>query len=87
MNADKTIPVRTCVVRDLGRMSYAEALSVQESIADERKAGLGVDHLLFVEHPHVVTIGRMGGRAMSWRRLRSCVRRALRFTSRIAAGM
>jgi lipoyl(octanoyl) transferase len=41
-------------------MSYAEALSVQESIADERKAGLGVDHLLFVEHPHVVTIGRNG---------------------------
>ena len=51
---------RHCIVRDLGRMSYAEALSVQESIAAERKLGLGSDHLLFVEHPHVVTIGRNG---------------------------
>ena len=51
---------RPCIVRDLGRMSYAEALSIQESIAGERKLGLGSDHLLFVEHPHVVTIGRNG---------------------------
>ncbi len=51
---------RQCIVRDLGRMSYAEALSIQESIAGERKLGLGADHLLFVEHPHVVTIGRNG---------------------------
>src|SRR5665213_2386707 len=51
---------RHCNVRDLGRMSYAEALSIQESIASERKLGLGSDHLLFVEHPHVVTIGRNG---------------------------
>ena len=51
---------RHCIVRDLGRMSYAEALSIQESIAGERKLGLGSDHLLFVEHPHVVTIGRNG---------------------------
>lgn len=51
---------RPCIVRDLGRMSYAEALSIQESIAAERKLGLGSDHLLFVEHPHVVTIGRNG---------------------------
>ena len=36
------------------------ALEIQERIADERKQGLGVDHLLFVEHPHVVTIGRNG---------------------------
>jgi lipoyl(octanoyl) transferase len=51
---------RPCIVRDLGRMSYAEALSIQESIAAERKMGQGTDHLLFVEHPHVVTIGRNG---------------------------
>ena len=51
---------RPCIVRDLGRMSYAEALAVQENIAAERKAGQGTDHLLFVEHPHVVTIGRNG---------------------------
>jgi len=52
--------VRTCVVRDLGRMGYAEALAIQHGIADERKQGIGNDHLLFVEHPHVVTIGRNG---------------------------
>jgi lipoyl(octanoyl) transferase len=41
-------------------MRYAEALSIQESLAAERKSGQGTDHLLFVEHPHVVTIGRNG---------------------------
>jgi lipoyl(octanoyl) transferase len=52
--------MRECVVRDLGRMRYSGALEVQRQIASERKLGLGVDHLLFVEHPHVVTIGRNG---------------------------
>jgi lipoyl(octanoyl) transferase len=51
---------RQCIVRDLGRMSYADALAVQHEVAGERKQGLGVDHLLFVEHPHVVTLGRDG---------------------------
>jgi lipoyl(octanoyl) transferase len=41
-------------------MRYAEALSIQEDLAAERKSGKGTDHLLFVEHPHVVTIGRNG---------------------------
>ena len=54
------VSLRPCIVRDLGRMSYAEALSIQEGIAAERKSGQGTDHLLFVEHPHVVTIGRNG---------------------------
>ena len=39
-------------------MPYGEALEIQSRIAAERKQGLGIDHLLFVEHPHVVTIGR-----------------------------
>ena len=51
---------RPCVVRDLGRMAYGEALAIQEEIAKGRKIGEGMDHLLFVEHPHVVTIGRNG---------------------------
>jgi lipoyl(octanoyl) transferase len=54
---------RQCIVRDLGRMSYADALAVQHEIAGERKQGLGADHLLFVEHPHVVTLGRDGSEA------------------------
>lgn len=53
-------PVRSCIVRDLGRMSYSDAFVIQTQIANERKAGRGTDHLLLVEHPHVVTIGRNG---------------------------
>ena len=41
-------------------MRYTDALQIQQEIAAERKHGLGTDHLLFVEHPHVVTIGRNG---------------------------
>jgi lipoyl(octanoyl) transferase len=52
--------MRECAVRDLGRMNYAEALALQRRIAAERAQGSGIDHLLFVEHPHVVTIGRNG---------------------------
>src|SRR4051812_7244884 len=52
--------MRECVVEDLGRMSYREAFEIQSQLASERKQGLGVDHLLFVEHPHVITIGRNG---------------------------
>ncbi|MEP6715759.1 MAG: lipoyl(octanoyl) transferase LipB [Terriglobia bacterium] len=41
-------------------MSYAEALGIQQELASELKEGRGEDHLLFVEHPHVVTVGRNG---------------------------
>ena len=51
---------RHCIVRDLGRMGYTAALDIQHQFAAERKEGLGTDHLLFVEHPHVITIGRNG---------------------------
>jgi lipoyl(octanoyl) transferase len=51
---------RTCTVRDLGRMSYGDALAIQRHIAEQRKRGVGTDYLLFVEHPHVVTVGRNG---------------------------
>jgi lipoyl(octanoyl) transferase len=52
--------MRECVVEDLGRMGYSEAFGIQSKIASERKQGFGVDHLLFVEHPHTITIGRNG---------------------------
>jgi lipoyl(octanoyl) transferase len=51
---------RPCVVRDLGRMAYGEALAIQQETAALRKAGDGVDHLFFVEHEHVITMGRNG---------------------------
>lgn len=51
---------RPCLLRDLGRMPYGDALKIQHQIANDRKQGQGSDHLLFVEHPHVITIGRNG---------------------------
>jgi len=45
---------------DLGRMRYPEALRIQQRLVEERKRGEGHDILLFVEHPHVITMGRNG---------------------------
>jgi lipoyl(octanoyl) transferase len=52
----------SCIVTDLARMSYSEAFEIQSRIAAERKQGREIDHLLFVEHPHVITMGRDGHR-------------------------
>jgi len=41
-------------------MRYRAALDVQQALVEQRKQGNGTDTLLFVEHPHVVTIGRNG---------------------------
>jgi lipoyl(octanoyl) transferase len=50
---------RTLSVSDLGTMSYADALSLQRRLAEDRLAGrLATDLLLMVEHPPVVTLGR-----------------------------
>jgi lipoyl(octanoyl) transferase len=51
---------RPLEVLDLGRMRYADAIAYQQRLVAERKRGEGVDTLLFVEHPHVVTMGRNG---------------------------
>lgn len=51
---------RICEIRDLGRIGYAEALSLQKDLVDQRKRGLISDQLLIVEHPHVITLGRNG---------------------------
>ncbi|WP_031500391.1 lipoyl(octanoyl) transferase LipB [Bryobacter aggregatus] len=45
-------------VIDLGPLPWAEAWSIQQSYVEKRKAGLVPDTLLFVEHPHVITLGR-----------------------------
>ncbi len=52
--------MRPLEVLDLGRMRYADALDAQQRLVEQRKRGDGCDTLLFVEHPHVVTIGRNG---------------------------
>jgi lipoyl(octanoyl) transferase len=41
-------------------MGYAEALEVQRALVAGRKLGEIPDHLLIVEHPHVITMGRNG---------------------------
>jgi lipoyl(octanoyl) transferase len=50
--------LRPLEVVDLGRIRYLEAFEIQQRLVEQRKQGQGVDTLLFVEHPHVVTIGR-----------------------------
>ena len=45
-------------VVDLGRLSWAESWSIQRDYVEKRKVGLVPDTLLFVEHPHVITLGR-----------------------------
>ena len=54
---------RACVVTDLGRLAYGAAFELQRSLVDKRKRGEIPDQLLFVEHPHVVTMGRNGNDA------------------------
>ena len=49
---------RDLVVRDLGRVGWAEANLLQQELVAQRKAGVIPDQLVFVEHPHVITLGR-----------------------------
>lgn len=48
---------RRLEVRWLGRLPYAEALELQETLVEERRRGAAPDTLLLVEHPHVITLG------------------------------
>lgn len=58
--AGRELAGRELAVRDLGRLGYAEALEVQQQLVEQRKKGIIPDQLLFVEHPHVITMGRNG---------------------------
>jgi len=51
---------RPLEVRRLGRVPYADALALQRSLVDDRRAGRVPDTLLLVEHPHVLTLGVRG---------------------------
>jgi len=48
---------RPLAVRRLGLVPYADALHLQQTLVDERKAGNGTDTLLLLQHPHVITLG------------------------------
>jgi lipoyl(octanoyl) transferase len=52
--------MRSCVLRQLGRIDYGAALELQQRLTTERKLGLIGDQLLLLEHPHVITMGRNG---------------------------
>jgi lipoyl(octanoyl) transferase len=47
-------------VRRLGLTAYADALALQRSLVEERRAGRVGDLLLLVEHPSVLTLGVRG---------------------------
>ena len=54
------VHTRVLASRDLGRMKWAEAYALQSELVERRKRDEIGDQLLFVEHPHVVTMGRNG---------------------------
>jgi lipoyl(octanoyl) transferase len=47
-------------VRRLGRVPYADALTLQRSLVEDRRAGRIPDTLLLLEHPDVLTLGVRG---------------------------
>jgi lipoyl(octanoyl) transferase len=47
----------------LGRVSYAEALAIQQQVIAARKQNLIADTLLLLEHPPVITLGRNSHRS------------------------
>lgn len=50
----------TLLFKDLGKMDYLAARLVQEWLVGRKREEPLPDILLFVEHPHVITIGRGG---------------------------
>jgi len=49
--------MRPLEVRRLGIVSYADALTLQRDLVEERRAARIPDTLLLLEHPHVITLG------------------------------
>ena len=48
---------RRLEVHRLGVVGYADALTLQQRLVEQRKAGLISDQLLLLEHPPVITLG------------------------------
>ena len=48
---------------DLGVMDYKKAWDLQHDLWSRRINGELPDVLLFLEHPHVITLGRRGNRS------------------------
>lgn len=58
-----TLPLTPLKVEDWGLLGYEEAFVRQERMVQALLAGQGVDSLVLVEHPAVVTLGRRGSDA------------------------
>jgi lipoate-protein ligase B len=52
--------MRKLQARELGLIPFAEAWTLQKSLAEQRKRAEIPDQLLLLEHPHVLTLGRNG---------------------------
>src|SRR5438093_4281894 len=52
--------MRTFEIRRLGVVPYADALEIQRALVEARRANRVGDLLLFVDHPHVLTLGVRG---------------------------
>ena len=52
--------MRTVEIRRLGRVAYADALAIQRSCVEDRRAGRISDLLLLMEHAHALTVGARG---------------------------
>ena len=52
--------MRQLDVRRLGLVSYQDALALQRSLVEERRAGRIPDTLLLLQHPAVITVGVKG---------------------------
>ena len=59
----KQSAVAQLIYQDLGSKDYLAALSLQEQLILSKQQELSPDILLFVEHPHVYTLGRGGKEA------------------------
>jgi len=57
-NASEVHPAVGLAVRELGQISYRDALALQDELVAARRRGQGTDTLLLLEHPPVVTLGR-----------------------------
>jgi lipoyl(octanoyl) transferase len=62
---DREPAVRPLEVRPLGTIAYGDALALQRTLVEERRAGRIPDLLLLLQHPPVITLGVKGdgGRA------------------------
>jgi len=61
-DGDSPTPTPPLTARWLGRVAYGEALQLQHSLVGRRRQGEIGDTLLLLEHPPVVTLGRLARR-------------------------